>query len=310
MASVYEATGLIVHRGMSPWLHADWMYALSTDGKNFERCRRVMHAFTDGVIAQRRAARLLEQQQESGQSDAAAAADANADADERPKKRLAFLDLLLDGGQLTARELREEVDTFMFAGHDTTTANIAWTVWLLANHPEVQERIYAELLELDAADPATAKTTIRDLNAMKYLERVVKESLRLYPSAPIVGRMLTETVWADGYEIPTGTGVELHIHELHRDARWFEEPDRFDPDRWLPERSVGRHAFAFLPFSAGSRNCIGQKFAMYEEKTVLAALVRSFRFGVAEGTRVEDESIMLEVTAKPSRGVPVLVRRR
>ncbi|KAJ3648469.1 hypothetical protein Zmor_020271 [Zophobas morio] len=195
------------------------------------------------------------------------------------KKRLAMLDLLLSAkkneGIIDNEGIREEVDTFMFEGHDTTTTALSFMLMLLANNKDVQERIYSELVEIFG--DLNKKPTYNELQNLKYLERCIKESLRLYPSVFFISRNLGEDLkTASGYLLPKGTQVFVHIYAMHRNPDLYPDPEKFDPDRFLPENCQHRHPYAYIPFSAGSRNCIGQKFAILEMKVVLCAILRKF----------------------------------
>lgn len=147
-----------------------------------------------------------------------------------------------------------------------------------------------------------------DLNEMKYLERVIKEGLRLFPAVPKVGRLLTEDVQLDEYKIPKGCMVGVHIYYLHRDKRFFPDPEKFDPERFSSENTAGRHPFAYIPFSAGMRNCIGQKFAMYEEKSVLSSIFRNYRLKSVDNR--EDVKIVSEIILRPLCGINVTIEKR
>lgn len=142
---------------------------------------------------------------------------------------------------------------------------------------------------------------------MKYLERVIKESMRLYPPVPIIGRKVSEDVQLDDYCIPEGCMIKIDLFHLHRDPRYFADPEKFDPDRFLPE-SMNRHPYAYLPFSAGPRNCIGQKFAAYEEKAVLSGILRNFKIHSVD--KREDVKMINELVLRPIGGVNVTLERR
>ena len=189
---------------------------------------------------------------------------------------MAFLDLLIAAHvcdrNLTVNDIVEEVDTFMFEGHDTVATNIAFCLFLLANHPEVQEKVGRELEEIFEDDPDRA-VEFQDLAKMKYLELCVKESLRLFPSIPVMSRCLDAEVLIDGYKIPRGTNIIMLNYHLHRDPDTFRQPNMFKP-----ERMIGlKQNFSFTPFSAGPRNCIGQKFAMMEIKIIISTILRHFK---------------------------------
>ncbi|PSN43005.1 hypothetical protein C0J52_06764 [Blattella germanica] len=232
----------IMNRIFSPWLYPDFIYYLTPSGRRFKNYCNVLHTFTKKVIRDR--AKFYAQKKKNRDE------KLSEDKSLGIKRRVAFLDLLLEasleGANLSEEDIREEVDTFMFE-------EIAY---------KEQESIFGD---------SDREPTMKDLNEMKYLERVIKETLRMYPSVPMLGRNNTEDVTFRGdIVIPKGVLIGSSFYYLHRDEEFFPDPDTFDPDRFLPENSVNRHPFAYVPFSAGPRNCIGQRFAMMEMKMILA----------------------------------------
>lgn len=145
------------------------------------------------------------------------------------------------------------------------------------------------------------------MSDMKYLERVIKEAMRLYPPVPIIGRTLSEDVQIDDYCIPEGCMIKIDLFNLHRDPRYFADPEKFDPDRFLPE-AVNRHPFAYIPFSAGPRNCIGQKFASYEQKTVICAILRNFKIRTVD--KRDDVKMINELVLRPIGGINITLEKR
>jgi len=196
----------------------------------------------------------------------------------------AFLDYLLETGELGETALRDEVNTFMLAGHDTTTVTTKWCLFLLGNYPGVQDQVQEELDTICLS--REHKLTMDDIRSMKCLERCIKESMRIYTSVPLVGRLLTEEIQINGYTLPKGTTANLDFYSLHRDERYFPDPEVFDPDRFLPEHTSRRNPYAYLPFSAGMRNCLGQKFAMLAVKVILSSILHKFR---VESVQLRDE---------------------
>nr|AZJ25112.1 CYP4L46 [Cydia pomonella] len=194
------------------------------------------------------------------------------------KNKHAFLDLLLlaevDGKQISDDCVRDEVLTFMFEGHDTTASGTVYGLYCIANHPEVQRKILEEQKEVLGGD-LKRDPTFSELQQLKYLECVIKESLRLYPSVPMIQRMVPKDVEMAGLRFPKDTTVMINIFRMHRNPDVFEDPLEFRPERFETSNSA-RNAFSWIAFSAGPRNCIGQKFAMLEMKVTLAAIVRSF----------------------------------
>lgn len=226
------------------------------------------------------------------------------------KLRLAFLDLLLDETEkrpfFTDQDIRNEVDTFVFAGHDTTTVSTAWALFLLGHHPEVQEQLFEEQQQIFGNSDALP--TYKELGEMKYMDRVMKECIRVYPTLLGVSRKITEEVEIGGYTIPVGVMVQIGIYGCSRDERYFPEPEKFDPDRWLPENSKNRHAYSHIPFSAGPRNCVGQKFAQLEEKVMLSMIVRKYTFKSVDSRK--DIKIIPELVARPYPGVRLILQKR
>ncbi|CAF4793937.1 unnamed protein product [Pieris macdunnoughi] len=195
----------------------------------------------------------------------------------KKKSRAAMLDLLISAekeGLINDDGIIEEVNTFMFEGHDTTAAGLTFCLLTLAENQDVQEKVYQELQSIfNGRDDVT----LEDLTMMNYLERCIKESMRLYPPVPFISRTLSETVKLSNYTVPVGTMCHIHIYDMHRQESLFKNAEKFDPDRFLPENSVGRHPYSYIPFSAGPRNCIGQKFAMMEMKSALSALLKNYK---------------------------------
>ncbi|XP_075157457.1 putative cytochrome P450 4d14 [Haematobia irritans] len=234
---------------------------------------KLMHDFTDKVIVERRQA--LEESIKNGTYKAMT----NETNDMGIKKRMAFLDVLLQstvgGKPLTDKDIREEVDTFMFEGHDTTTSAISHTLYLLSRHPEAQQKVFAEILQVIGEDK-NKPVTMRELQDLKYLDAVIKEGLRLYPSVPVIGRVTEEDVEIDKKIIPANVHINLLIFAACRNPEYFPNPDAFEPERFLTETSDKINPFAYVPFSAGPRNCIGQKFAILEMKSTISKMIRHY----------------------------------
>lgn len=182
------------------------------------------------------------------------------------KKRLAFLDLLLEsaenGAVISDQEIKEQVDTIMFEGHDTTAAASSFFLSLMGVHQHIQDKVVEELDQIfgDSNRPCTFQDTLE----MKYLERCMMETLRMYPPVPVIARhMKHDLKLASGdYTIPKGATVVVATYKLHRLESIYPNPDKFDPDNFLPEKTANRHYYAFVPFSAGPRSCVGRKYAI------------------------------------------------
>uniref|UniRef100_G3TJ61 Cytochrome P450 4V2 n=1 Tax=Loxodonta africana TaxID=9785 RepID=G3TJ61_LOXAF len=300
--AVYRMSDMILRRIKMPWLWLDLWYLMLKEGREHKRSLKILHTFTDNVIAER--VRQMKSPEECKD---------RHERDSRPtkNKRRAFLDLLLnaagdDGNKLSRENIREEVDTFMFEGHDTTAAAINWSLYLLGSYPEVQKKVDMELDEVFGKSEGPA--TLEDLKKLRYLECVIKESLRLFPPVPLFARTLNEDCEVAGYKISKGTEAVILAYALHRDPRYFPDPEEFQPERFLPENMQGRHPYAYVPFSAGPRNCIGQKFAIIEEKTILSCILR--RFWVECNQKREELGLTGELILRPYNGIWIKLKKR
>lgn len=208
-----------------------------------------------------------------------------------------------DGVGMTDRELRDELVTLFLAGHETTALTLAYTLWLLAEHPEHQDRVRAELdTVLGDRDPVAA-----DLRALPLLHAVLDESMRLYPPAWAVGRETLDDVVLGGHRIPAGTQVTASQWVVHRDPRFWVGPDRFRPDRWLNGETKDLPRMAFFPFGGGPRVCVGNHFAKMEAALVLATLLRHRRFATTSGLAPD---LLPAVTLRPRSGLQLEVLPR
>ena len=178
-----------------------------------------------------------------------------------------------ESGAMDEGQLRDEVMTMLLAGHETTALALTWTWWLLSKHPEIDRRLHEEVegvLDGRAPEPA-------DVPRLPFVERVFRESLRLYPPAYGFGREATMDSELGGWPVPKGTTLLIFSWLLHRDPRWWDDPERFDPDRWTPELEARIPRLAYMPFGGGPRVCIGQRFAIAEGVLIVSAIARRYR---------------------------------
>ncbi|XP_014711251.1 cytochrome P450 4V2 [Equus asinus] len=300
--AVYRMSDMIHRRMKMPWLWLDIFFLMFKEGREHRRLLKILHNFTNNVIVER-ASEMKKDEERSRSDDGGSAPSKN--------KRRAFLDLLLnvtddEGNKLSHEDIRQEVDTFMFEGHDTTAAAINWSLYLLGCYPEVQKKVDSELEEVFGKSDRPA--TLEDLKKLKYLECVMKETLRLFPSVPLFARNLNEDCEVAGYKIVKGSQAIIVSYALHRDSRYFPNPEEFKPERFFPENSQGRHPYAYVPFSAGPRNCIGQKFAVMEEKIILSCILR--HFWVESNQKREELGLAGELILRPSNGIWIKLKRR
>ncbi|KAJ8727072.1 hypothetical protein PYW08_015469 [Mythimna loreyi] len=234
------------------------------------------------------------------------------DADVGQKKRLAFLDLLLESSQsgvvISDEEIKEQVDTIMFEGHDTTAAGSSFFLSMMGIHQDIQDKVIEELDNIfgDSDRPATFQDTLE----MKYLERCLMETLRMFPPVPIIARHLNQdiTLPSCGKKVPAGTTVVVATYKLHRRPDVYPNPTTFDPDNFLPERSANRHYYAFVPFSAGPRSCVGRKYAMLKLKIILSTILRNFR--IHSDLKESDFKLQADIILKRAEGFKVRLEPR
>uniref|UniRef100_W8BSJ2 Putative cytochrome P450 4e1 n=3 Tax=Ceratitis capitata TaxID=7213 RepID=W8BSJ2_CERCA len=197
--------------------------------------------------------------------------------DDGKRSKMAFLDNLLtaevDGMPLTFQDIFEEVSTFVFEGHDTTASAVGFAVYCLSRHPDIQARAFQEQHDIFGND-LRRSPTFQELGEMKYLELVIKETLRLFPSVPFIVRTLLEQTEIGGYQIPVGASIGCSIITLGTNPNIFSEPYLFKPERFKDRNAT--NPYDYVPFSAGPRNCIGQKFAMMELKVTISKIIRHF----------------------------------
>ncbi len=208
------------------------------------------------------------------------------------------------GGGMTDQQVRDEVVTLLVAGHETTAVALSWTFYLLSYHPEVEAKLHAELDSVLGGRLPEAS----DVSHLPYTRMVLTEAMRLYPPAWIIERRAIRDFTAGGHLIPEGALVYASQYLVHRDPRWYEDPARFDPERWLPERVAMRPKFSYFPFGAGTRVCIGEQFAWMEGVLVLATIAQQWRLVHDPLHPVELDPL---VTLRPKYGMRMrLVRRR
>ncbi|XP_037621087.1 cytochrome P450 4V2 [Sebastes umbrosus] len=295
--SVYKMSDIVSRRQRSPWFWLDFVYNFFGEGREHDRTLKILHSFTNKVIHER--------------MENISYTESDSDSDQGARKRRAFLDMLLkttdeEGNRMSHQDIQEEVDTFMFRGHDTTAASMNWAIHLLGSHPEAHRKVQQELQEVFGTSDRPAN--MDDLKKLKYLDCVIKEALRLFPSVPFFARSLGEDCHINGFKVPKGANAIIITYALHRDPRYFPEPEEFRPERFLPENSVGRPPYAYVPFSAGLRNCIGQRFALMEEKVIMASILRNFNVEACQ--KREDLRPLGELILRPEKGIVIKLEKR
>lgn len=221
-----------------------------------------------------------------------------------------FLDILLrmhmEEGSLTEDQVRDEVTSIFIGGFDTTATSISYTLYLLGHHPEVQAKLHEEL-DFIFGDDWERPVTVDDLKQLKYLDCVAKESMRLYPPVPLIARNIDEDVKVGEYTIPKGTVAIAAIYFMQRHPRFFPDPHSFIPERFLASKERA-NPFAYVPFSGGARNCLGQRFANLEDKILLIHIIR--RFEIKSKVPMTELQLSIEVVLRATQGLEIALTPR
>lgn len=225
------------------------------------------------------------------------------------EKRGDLLGMLLEardeetGAGMDERQIRDEVLTIFAAGHETTANALSWTWYLLAKHPEAMRKMQREVdAVLDGGTPV-----LEDIPNLKYAAQVFNESLRVYPPVPMMPRRVDHETTLRGYRIPKNSLVFTSIYHIHHHPELWDEPETFDPERWLPERAKRAHQLAFMPFGAGQRLCIGNHMALMEGTLLLAQIAARFEPQLASANSVLPD---VGVTMTPKNGLPMTISLR
>ena len=206
--------------------------------------------------------------------------------------------------QMTEKQLRDEIFSLLMAGHETTANALSWALYLLAQNPDIDERLHAEVAKVMEGRQRLEPS---DLNNLPYTRKVITEAMRLYPPGWFIGRTALEDVTVGGYTVPKGASVLFSQYVMHRDSRYFEEPGRFRPERWTEAFQDQLARGAFFPFSAGDRHCLGEGFAWLEVLLALATLVERWKFELVPGQAIRPNP---SVTLRPNSGIRMIVRER
>lgn len=200
-----------------------------------------------------------------------------------------------------ARErMRDDLVTLLLAGHDTTASTLSWAFWLLDQHPDVWQNVHDEAVSV----LGDRTPTLEDLYQLKYTSQVIQEVMRLYPAVWLLPRMAKEEDTIGGWHVPAGADVVLCPYTMHRHPEFWENPDRFDPTRFEPGRSAGRPRYAYIPFGAGPRVCVGSTLGLMEATIVIATIAREVRLTTAPGHRPVPEPML---TLRQAGGLPMTV---
>jgi len=232
-------------------------------------------------------------------------------------RRISLLQRLLDAENSAAKnsarkslkvhELRDEIKTFLLAGHDTTSTWCYWAFFALCKYPDIQEKVFQDV---NKCKEKTPDISMLEIEKMSYFNAFMKEVLRLYPPVGMIIRYNVREEIFKGVTVPAGTRLLIPIHLLHRHPNYWKDPEEFRPERWLGKEHPSSHKHAFMPFSNGPRNCIGYFFAEMEAKLIMAPLIRRFLFRMAPSIRNSDFTFSLSITMKSKPGLKMITQTR
>ncbi|XP_077513527.1 cytochrome P450 4V2-like [Amblyomma americanum] len=292
-------TVLISKRTFQPWNWLDAIYYFTPNGRLFRKTLRKIEDIVQSVLKNRKNV-LSHCTDDFGQ------APQNSDG-----SCSLFLDSLLlahmKTPSYTLDEVRKDADFMMFAGSDSSSCAISWSLYLLGLHPEKQRRVQQELEDV-LGHHSDRVYTMEDLKRLQYMECCVKETLRMCPPFPFIGKVLDQDLVIEGHTLPKGISCYINMFSLHRNPDQFKNPEEYMPERFMSEENGRRHPYAYIPFSAGPKNCIGQKFVMMEVKVVLAKILS--KFTIESTSPLEQVDMTFEIVLKAKGGLPVLFHRR
>nr|XP_057907930.1 cytochrome P450 4F3 [Doryrhamphus excisus] len=278
VSAIVELSDLLIERRQNILHHWDWVYWKTRQGKRFKKALNVVHRFTREVVQRRHA--LIDQSESTS----------------TPHRKRDFVDIILlskdgDGHGLTDEEIEAEANTFMFAGHDTTASAICWTLYNLARHTHFQDKCRTEVLELMCGRQGRG-IEWEDLSNLPFTTMCIREALRLHSPVQAVTRTYTQDMPLPGNRtVPKGAICLVSIYGTHHNPDVWTNPHEFDPQRFEGIHHESRSSHAFIPFSSGPRNCIGQKFALAELRVVVALTLHRFRLSLGVNPKSGSEEV-------------------
>ena len=287
---------LFVSRNFYPLLTNDFIYALTSDGRKSKLAISKLHKFTMDIVEKRR-------------SEMFRGSSAEVDANNNCSKAKPLLDLMLDinlssSEDMNLVDIRSQLDSFIFAGHDTVAAALTFALFELSHRSDIQQKIRDELKDVLSGQ---SEITIEHLRNLKYMDMVIRETLRLHAPVPFIARYLKSDLQIGERTIPAHVELWINIHALHLDPKIWPDPTTFDPNRFSSENARNRHPFAFTPFSGGLRNCIGQRYAMNMMKLTLSRVMSRYR--IKPVTERSDIHPALELTLKTLQPIAIQLEK-
>ncbi|XP_060848230.1 cytochrome P450 4C1-like isoform X1 [Rhopalosiphum padi] len=301
MKKVSELSKCIV----KPWLYIDQIFAVHTYLTGLNVYMSQLNRVSLQIIRDKKLEfKSTKSQQSTGKSHEVVPEESNKNSTK------VFLDKLLklndEGADFTDEDLKDEVITMTVAGSDTSAISECFCILLLAMHQDIQDKVYDEIYSV--VGDSDREVVPEDIFRFKYLEMVLKESLRLFPPGAIFSRKINENVKLTNFELPKGSNVFVSPYVTHRCPQLYPDPDTFNPENFSPENEANRHKFSFLAFSGGPRGCLGVKYAMISMKLMMVAVLR--RYSVHTECKMSEIEMQIDLLAKKANGYPITIRPR
>ncbi|XP_046828154.1 cytochrome P450 4C1-like isoform X1 [Vespa crabro] len=299
--SIKSLMDIATQRIFKVWLHPSFIFYNTARGNKFQASLAYLDNITNKIIKEKMESMLRSK------------INRQLTAEKLGQKQKTLLDSLFEssyeGEIYSEQDIRDEMNTIIIAGSETSATTISFVLLMLATFPEIQDEVYEEVNRIYCSDdPKYVPMTYNDIKSMKLLDRVIKETLRLFPAGPIIARKVTQDIKVTkNWTIPEGCSAVFLIYKLHRSAKYWPRPLVFNPDRFLPERNCSTY---FFPFSYGRRNCIGQHFAMILMATVIATLVKRFRITIDKPIEIAKIDLKISLTLKPAKPIRLKFEKR
>ncbi|KFB52028.1 AGAP002196-PA-like protein [Anopheles sinensis] len=296
VAAIERASELLNHRLYKIWLHPEWIYRLTDSYKIQKQCYATAYKMSRKVLALK--SRELEEIKSMKHRTIPSVPGTESSMEDYRKPQI-YIDQLFRLARETdvfdEKAIRDEIDTIILGGNETSALTLSHVVLMLAIHQDVQQRVYEEIVAV--LGPLTNQVENDHLSKLVYMEMVMKETMRLFPVGPLIGRQCTADTKISNTTIPQGVTVVLGVFNVQRSREhWGASAEEFDPERFTPERIASRHPYSFIPFSAGPRNCIGYKYGLMSMKVMLCHLLTAYR--ITTDLTMEQLTLKLNITLK------------
>ncbi|XP_046746930.1 cytochrome P450 4C1-like [Diprion similis] len=300
-------------RTVRPWLYPDSIFYRTQLGKDERKHIEFIYNVGDNVIRQQKAKIVRRSDQRVSANNEQDSFDNAAAGPQTLVENL--LRQSIDNKTLTDKDTRDHVHTVIGAASDTTAITLNYLMLMLASHQDIQDKVYQELCDIFGEhvsddDSEEVHFTMEALTRMTYMERVIKETMRLFPAVPVIGRKATDDFDLGQRTLPRETEFLLNILGVHRSEKYWPDPLKFDPDRFLPERLARQQPYSYLPFLGGRRNCIGSKYAMMSMKTIVATVLRKYVLIKDKVIPIKDIRLAFDILLRSVDPVTLRIRRR